>query len=57
MVRDDVINKAKNFLADRLPWYKINNLIRTRQGSSCVYLPVEEVEEANIEMQAQIMAE
>ena len=41
VVRDDVINKAKKFLADRLPWYNLNNLIRTRQGGSCVYLPVD----------------
>ena len=55
IVRDDVIEKAKHFIAERLPWYKLSNLIRTRQGGSCVYLPVEEVEESTIEMEAYLM--
>ena len=42
----DKFKEALNTISERVPWYELSNLYRTKQGGKCKYLPLSYIEDA-----------
>ena len=46
VLSDNLLNRAKDVIRERVPWYDMKNIYDTKQGGKCKYLPLENLEDA-----------